>query len=119
MYLYNKGIGTTYGNGYGRFTTSTTYGASQDYFVTGEWLFFSHSRTNSTLDFVRMDGYSEMVGPYKFKSLARCVNECEDFETLQEATEACMISHECEGITYTYKYDGDINTKGFAGGYGY
>lgn len=38
--LIRESIGASEGDAHGYFTTSTTYGASLDYFNTGEWLFF-------------------------------------------------------------------------------
>lgn len=106
------------GDSYGEFVDPASY-TSQKHFTTGEWMFFSPDQASSVDQFKTLDGFSQMVGPYKRKHLAFCVNECEDFETLQEAVKRCTEIIECEGITYTHKYDGDSNSKGFAGGYGY
>lgn len=40
LVLYTKTNGGTIGDAWGKFTSSTTYGASLDYFKEGNWLYF-------------------------------------------------------------------------------
>lgn len=42
-----------------------------------------------------------------------------DFNNLDDAMQYCLMFEQCDGIAYSHKYWGGINSKGFHNGYGY
>lgn len=80
--LYNQHNGGTIGQGWGEFVYPSL-NDDKEYFTTGEWVFFSREYAKENHEFKQHDGFCEMKGPYKQHHLAFCVNDCEDFETLE------------------------------------
>lgn len=88
IYRHNNNNGVQ-GDGWGQFVKGEDFGGDV-YFRSGGWLYFSLNFAKSEEDFEGVDGSCQFQGPFSMQGLEVCVNQCEDFERLEEAMGRCI-----------------------------